>query len=84
MMKKLLFAAACVAGAIAGAGVANAEEVRVVDANGTPVTFQTQDACLADGPHIALSNPEEDAQYPYFLCREGEDGLWYLFNSDTQ
>ncbi len=84
MMKKLLIAGAFVLGSIAGTGVANAEEVRVVDAAGTPVTFMTQEACMADGPQIALANPEEDAKYPYFLCREGDDGLWYLFNSDTQ
>ncbi|MDA2893784.1 hypothetical protein PDG61_22920 [Mycolicibacterium sp. BiH015] len=83
-MKKLLIGGAFVAAAIAGSGIANAEEVRVVDANGAPVTFVTQEACMADGPNIALANPEEDAAYPYFLCRQGDDGLWYLFNSDTQ
>jgi len=83
-MKKLLVAGTFVLATMASAGVAQAEEVRIVDASGTPLTWATQEACQADGPNVALANPEEDAQYPYFICRAGDDGLWYLFNSDTQ
>jgi hypothetical protein len=84
MMKQLLVAGTFVLAVMASAGVAQAEEVRVVDANGVPLSWDSQEACQTDGPNIALASPEEDAQYPYFVCRAGDDGLWYLFNSDTQ
>ena len=83
-MKKLFIAGAFVIAAFAGSAVANAEEVRLVGPDGVPLTWDSQEACQTDGPNVALSNPEEDAKYPYFICRQGDDGLWYLFNSDTQ
>jgi hypothetical protein len=84
MMKKLLVAGTFVLATMASAGVAQAEEVRVVDGGGVPLTWATEADCQTDGPNVALANPEEDAQYPYFICRVGDDGLWYLFNTDTQ
>jgi hypothetical protein len=52
-------------------GVANADEVQVEG------VYSTEAACLTDGPHVELQY--DDGRYTHYACREGSDGLWYLY-----
>ena len=52
-------------------GVANADEVQVEG------VYSTEAACLVDGPHVELQY--DDGRYSHYACREGSDGLWYLY-----
>jgi hypothetical protein len=54
-----------------GVAVANADEVQVEG------SYSTEAACLIDGPHVEITH--NDAAYTHFACRQGADGLWYLY-----
>lgn len=83
-MKKVLFAAALALGGLAGAsGVAHATDFVGTDDFGVPWSWPTQGACMADGPDMHLDNVHEDAVYKFWYCEQGDDGLWYLYNTDT-
>jgi hypothetical protein len=71
---RLVFAAGLLAlGALmtTGVAVASADEVQVEG------SYATEAACLIDGPHVEITH--NDAAYSHFACRQGADGLWYLF-----
>lgn len=55
-------------------GVANADEVQVEG------SYATQAGCQADGPHVEITH--NDGVYTHWDCREGSDGLWYLYLSN--
>jgi len=60
-----------------GLAVAYADEVEVIDHE-----YQTQEACMADGPNVRLA--ENDSAYPYFACKlDAHDNMWHLYNSTT-
>jgi hypothetical protein len=52
-------------------GVANADEVQVEG------VYSTEAACEVDGPHVEIAY--DNAKYSHWVCRQGSDGLWYLF-----
>ncbi|BDB40137.1 MULTISPECIES: hypothetical protein [Mycobacterium] len=52
-------------------GLANADEVQVEG------SYATQAACQVDGPHVEITH--NDGAYTHFDCRQGSDGLWYLY-----
>jgi hypothetical protein len=52
-------------------GVANADEVQVEG------VYSTQAACETDGPHVEITY--DNGLYSHWVCREGADGLWYLY-----
>lgn len=51
--------------------LANTDEVQVEG------SYATLAACQADGPHVEITH--NDAAYTHWDCREGSDGLWYLY-----
>ncbi len=51
--------------------VANADEVQVEG------VYSTEAACLVDGPHVEIEY--DNGRYTHYACREGSDGLWYLY-----
>jgi hypothetical protein len=71
---RMVFAAGLLAlGALmtTGVAVANADEVQVEGA------YSTEAACNIDGPHVEITH--NDGAYTHWVCREGSDGLWYLY-----
>jgi len=52
-------------------GVANADEVQVEG------VYSALAACEVDGPHVEITY--DDGPYTHWLCREGSDGLYYLY-----
>jgi hypothetical protein len=52
-------------------GVANADEVQVDG------VYSSEAGCLTDAPHVELQY--DNGRYTHYACREGNDGLWYLF-----
>jgi hypothetical protein len=39
--------------------------------------YSTEAACEVDGPHVEIAH--DNAKYTHWVCRQGSDGLWYLF-----
>lgn len=57
-----------------GLGVAHADEVQVEG------NYATIEACQADGPQVEIAR--NDADYTNWDCRQGDDGLFYLYLSN--
>lgn len=55
----------------AGVGVAAADEVQVEG------VYSTLASCEVDGPHVEIVY--DDGKYSHWVCREGSDGLYYLY-----
>ncbi len=72
-MRTLITASVMAFGALMalGTGVAAADEVQV-DGN-----YATMAACQADGPAVQIE--QDNDVYTSWQCREGDDGLYYLF-----
>ena len=51
--------------------VANADEVQVEG------VYSSEAGCLTDAPHVELQY--DNGRYTHYACREGNDGLWYLY-----
>ncbi len=75
-MKRMIAAGALAAGGLLtlGLGVAQADEVQVEG------NYATIEACQADGPNVEI-NYDNDA-YSHWDCRQGDDGLFYLYLSN--
>ena len=75
-MKRTIAAAALTACGLLtlGVGVAHADEVQVEG------NYATLEACQADGPQVEIAH--DDASYTQWDCRQGDDGLFYLFLSN--
>jgi hypothetical protein len=75
-MMRTLAAGMLAAGALLtlGLGVAQADEVQVEG------NYATLEACQADGPNVELA--QGDANYTHWDCRQGDDGLFYLYMSN--
>ena len=75
-MKKLMVAAALSVGGLLtlGVGMAHADEVQVEG------NYATLEACQADGPNVEIAY--DDASYTHWDCRQGDDGLFYLYLSN--
>ncbi len=75
-MKRMMAAAALTAGGLLtlGLGVAHADEVQVEG------NYATLEACQADGPQVEIAY-DNDA-YSLWDCRQGDDGLFYLYLSN--
>ncbi|CAM4121465.1 hypothetical protein NONI108955_10180 [Nocardia ninae] len=58
----------------AGSGLAAAEEVQVEG------NYATATACQADGPNVEVER--DNAKWTKWECRQGNDGLWYLYLSN--
>lgn len=56
-------------------GLANADEVQVEG------SYSTEAACQADGPHVEITH--NDGAYTHWDCRQGSDGLWNLYLSNS-
>lgn len=56
-------------------GVAHADDV-VVEGK-----YSTEKACMVDGPDTHLESNDE--AYRYWYCDQGDDGFWYLHNTDA-
>jgi hypothetical protein len=56
-----------------GLGVASADEVQVEG------NYSTLEACQADGPNVEIT--QGDGNYSHWDCRQGDDGLFYLYLS---
>ena len=52
-------------------GVAKADEVQVDG------VYSSEAGCLTDAPHVELEY--DNGRYTHYACREGNDGLWYLY-----
>jgi hypothetical protein len=52
-------------------GVANADEVQVEG------VCSTEAACEIDAPHVEITY--DNGKYTHWVCRQGSDGLWYLY-----
>ena len=52
-------------------GVANADEVQVEG------SYASETGCLTDAPHVEIEY--DNGRYTHYACREGNDGLWYLY-----
>ncbi len=75
MIRKVVLAGAVALGmSTAFAGVASAEEVQVEG------NYATAAACNADGPHVQVDR--DNNKWTHFDCRQGNDGLWYLYLSN--
>lgn len=74
-MKRTIAAAALAAGGLLtlGLGVAQADEVQVEG------NYATLEACQVDGPQIEIA--QGDDNYSHWDCRQGDDGLWYVWLS---
>jgi hypothetical protein len=84
MKKSVFIAAAVVLGLANAAGIAHATDIILVNPdNGLPWSWSTQAECQADGPALRLEDFHEDAVYKWWFCSAGDDGLWYLHNTDT-
>ncbi|MET4427213.1 MULTISPECIES: hypothetical protein [unclassified Mycolicibacterium] len=82
MLKKIVATGAlALSAALANATVAYADDVLVVGADGVEEFYYTEADCAADGPDVHLQ--VNDREYPYWFCKQGEHGHWYLWNSDT-
>ncbi|MDA4106705.1 hypothetical protein [Mycolicibacterium holsaticum] len=82
-MKKLLTAGTLVLGTVTGTAVAYADDIVLGDENGVAWSWATEADCMRDGPDMALDNAADEARYRYWYCSIGDDGLWYLHNTDT-
>lgn len=82
-MKILFTAAALVFGALSGTAIAHADDIVLSDPNGVLWSWPTEASCMRDGPDMALDNAADEARYRYWYCAPGDDGLWYLHNTDT-
>jgi hypothetical protein len=72
-VKKIIAGGALVLGGLmVSTGIANADEVQVVE------SYSTLEACNLDGPAVEVNEP---GPWTHFDCRQGGDGLWYLFLS---
>ncbi|MEZ0052628.1 hypothetical protein ABIA30_003650 [Mycobacterium sp. MAA66] len=82
MMKNLIAAAMMAGGTLVASspGVAQADDVAVVGADGVDEYYFTQEECAADGPKVRLQ--EQDQRWPYWFCTQEADGKWYLWNTD--
>jgi hypothetical protein len=65
-------AAFAFAGLSAGAGVATAGDEVLVDGS-----YSTVAACQTDGPEVQIA--QDNDRYSNWECREGDDGLYYLY-----
>ncbi|MFV9633043.1 hypothetical protein [Mycobacterium neumannii] len=74
-MKKMIAAGALAFGGLftLGVGMAHADEVQVEGG------YSTLDACQVDGPNVEIA--QGDANYGHWDCRQGGDGLWYVWLS---
>ncbi|WP_231984567.1 hypothetical protein [Mycobacterium sp. 852014-52144_SCH5372336] len=74
-MKKMIAAGALALGGLftLGVGMAHADEVQVEGG------YSTLDACNVDGPNVEIA--QGDANYGHWDCRQGGDGLWYVWLS---
>jgi hypothetical protein len=79
-MKKTLIGAVLavtvMGGSISATAVAHADDVKV-----TNFKYATEEACEADAPNVQLTH--NDAKYPYWYCKQGGNGYWYIWNSTT-
>uniref|UniRef100_UPI0021F36F46 hypothetical protein n=2 Tax=Mycolicibacter minnesotensis TaxID=1118379 RepID=UPI0021F36F46 len=57
-----------------GLGVANADEVQVEG------SYSTLEACQVDGPQVEIAQGNDN--YTHWDCRQGDDGLWYVWLSN--
>ena len=57
-----------------GVGAAHAGEVQVEG------NYATLTGCQADGPEVEIT--QDDGKYTHWDCRQGGDGLWYLWLSN--
>ena len=75
-MMRMIAAGTMAAGALLtlGLGVASADEVQVEG------NYATLEACQADGPAVEIAR--NDADYTHWDCRQGDDGLFYLYMSN--
>lgn len=78
--KVLAVVVSALGGVFLTAGIAYAEDV-VVGSGGVPIPYTTEKACISDGPDTHLE--VNDEAYPYWYCQQGDDGSWYLHNTDT-
>lgn len=60
------------AGLPAGVGVAAANDEVLVDGS-----YSTAAACQTDGPEVQIA--QDNDRYSDWECREGDDGLYYLY-----
>lgn len=74
-MKRMIAAGTLALGGLLalGVGVAHADEVQVEGG------YSTLDACQVDGPNVEIA--QGDANYGHWDCRQGGDGLWYVWLS---
>ncbi|RAV13949.1 hypothetical protein DQP55_09445 [Mycolicibacterium sp. GF69] len=74
-MKKMVAAGALALGGLLtlGVGAAHADEVQVEG------SYSTLEACQVDGPNVEIT--QNDGAYGHWDCRQGDDGLWYLWLS---
>jgi hypothetical protein len=82
-VKRVAIAAALALGAILAntTGVAHADDVRVVGADGVEEYYYNEADCLADGPDVHVQ--VNDEQYSNFYCKVGDFGHWYLYFTDN-
>ncbi|MCV7301698.1 hypothetical protein H7J93_18920 [Mycobacterium barrassiae] len=75
-MKRVIAAGAIAAGGLLtlGLGVANADEVQVEG------SYSTLEACQVDGPQVEIAQGNDN--YTHWDCRQGDDGLWYVWLSN--
>jgi hypothetical protein len=58
-----------------GTGVAAAGDEVLVDGS-----YSTMAACQTDGPEVQIA--QDNDRYSNWECREGSDGLYYLYLTD--
>ncbi|MGY2061832.1 hypothetical protein ACW9HQ_43735 [Nocardia gipuzkoensis] len=75
MIKTIVVAGSVAFGIVAaGAGLAAAEEIQVEG------NYATEAGCNTDAPGVELA--KDNGKYTHYQCRQGNDGLWYLYLSN--